>query len=114
MKSMVRKGVKGIRIKDRFRKGRKRRKRRRRKSRESRKKNTSIVTGKEFTNGIDLLSKSRTRRGKKDKIINRRRRKKDKTRVLRSKVISKKSKGHRNSPETRAIISAGPKKLSEK
>ena len=114
LESMVRKSVKGIKIKDRFRKGRKRRNGRRKKSKGSRKKNTSIVTGKKFTNGIDLLSKSRARRGKKNKIINRRRRKKDKTRVLRSKVISKKFKGHRNSPKTREIVSAGPKKLSEK
>ena len=97
MKSVVWKSVEGVKVKDRCRK---RRKRGCRKRRESGKENTSTVAREKFTNRIDLASESRVRRREKNEIVNRGRRKENKTRVLRSEMISEKFKGHGNSPET--------------
>ena len=79
MKSMVWESVKSIIVKDRLRK---RRKRWNGKSRGSREKNAGIVTREELTNRVDVASESRMRRRKENEIVNSRRRKEDKTRML--------------------------------
>ena len=83
--------------------------RRHRKCRRREKKDTSMVTRKKFTNGVNMFSNSRTWGRKKNEIIDRDRRKENNVRMFRSEVIGKNFKDHGDGPETGERISADPR-----